>query len=51
MVVAKDETDDSIAEGTDAIVEENRTAFDLGAFNFCHLGDRYLVVATDSYTV
>ena len=40
MVVAEDETDDSVAEGTDAVVEENRATFDLRAFNFVHFGGR-----------
>ena len=40
MVVAHDETDYSVTEGADAIVEENRAAFDLGAFNFVHFGGR-----------
>ena len=40
MIVAEDETDDSVAEGTDAVVEENRATFDLGAFNFVHFGGR-----------
>jgi hypothetical protein len=35
-VVAEDEAHDTVAEGTDAIVEEDRTAFDLGAFHFSH---------------
>jgi hypothetical protein len=36
VIVAKNETDDSVAEGTDAVVEENRAAFDLGSFSFRH---------------
>jgi len=40
MVVAHDETDYSVTEGADAIVEENRAAFDLGAFNFVHFDGR-----------
>ena len=45
-VVAEDETNDSVAEGTDAVVEENRAAFDLGSFRFRHRCGR-----SDSYTV
>ena len=41
MIVAEDETDDSVAEGADAVVEENRATFDLGAFNFVHFGGPY----------
>jgi hypothetical protein len=45
IVVTENETDDSVAEGADAVVEENRAAFDLGALHCVHCG-RY-----DSYTV
>jgi hypothetical protein len=41
VVVAKDKTDDSVAEGANAIVKEDRTAFDLGAFHFGHRGGRF----------
>ena len=45
IVVTENETDDSVAESADAVVEENRAAFDLGALHCVHCG-RY-----DSYTV
>jgi len=45
-VVAEDETDDSVTKGTDAVVEDNRAAFDLGSFRFRHRCGR-----SDSYTV
>ena len=45
MVVAEDEADNSVAEGADAVVKEDRATFDLGSFRFSHV-----VVAADSYT-
>ena len=46
VVVAEDETNNPVTEGADAVIEENRAAFDLESFRF-----RHVVVASDSYTV